>query len=130
MAIRGIRGAISVSRNTKSEIIQATRRLLSRMVAANRIDVEEIASAIFSVTCDLDKEFPAIAARRLGWVYTPLLCTYEIDVEGGLPMCIRVLIHVNTEKKQKEMKHVYLGKARTLRPDLGNRRPGLYYLSS
>ena len=117
--LRGVRGAITVSQNSKEEIIQATRELLAQMVDLNDIFKEEIASCVFSVTQDLDKAFPALAARELGWTYTPLLCTYEMNVPGGLSRCIRVLIHFNTEKSQEAMKHVYLKEAKSLRPDLG-----------
>lgn len=115
MPLRGIRGAITVKNNAKEEIISATKELLQKIFKANRFRVEEVASILFSVTKDLDAEFPAVAARELGWKDTPLLCTYEIDVQGSLPRCIRVLLHVNSDKKQKEMKHVYLKEAVKLR---------------
>ncbi len=115
MHTRGIRGAVTVKSNSKKEIISKTGLLLKRIVAANKIKIEDIASAIFSVTRDLSSEFPATAARKLGWVYTPLLCTYEINVPGSLKKCVRVLLHVNTNKSQKEMNNVYLGDAKKLR---------------
>jgi len=115
MPLRGIRGAITVENNTKEEIVDKTKELLMETASANRIKIEDIASIIFSVTKDLNAEFPAVAARELGWNDTPLLCTYEIDVAGSLPKCIRVLTHVNTERKQGEMKHVYLRGAQNLR---------------
>jgi chorismate mutase len=117
--IRGIRGAISVSKNTKGEIISSTRTLLVKMTGLNKIKVGDIASIIFSATKDLDAEFPAIAARKLGWKNVPLLCTYEVDVPGSLPRCIRVLMHVNSKKSQSAVKHIYLNDAKKLRPDLG-----------
>jgi len=117
MKVRGIRGAITVKANSSKEIISSTEKLLKEMVKANKIKVEDIASAIFSVTRDLDADFPAQAARNLGWSYTPLLCTYEIDVPGGLKKCIRVLLHVNTNKSQKAIKNIYLSEAKNLRPD-------------
>lgn len=115
MPLRGIRGAITVPANAKEEIITATQELLQVMLAENGVRVEEIASAIFSVTKDLNAEFPAAAAREIGWKDTPLLCTYEIDVPGSLQKCIRALLHVNTEKKQADMRHVYLRDAKSLR---------------
>lgn len=115
MALRGIRGAITVENNNSEEIRSATKELLSEIVAANGVEVSDIASVIFSVTKDLNAEFPAAAARELGWNDTPLLCTYEIEVPGSLEKCIRVLLHVNTEKKQEEMKSIYLRKAKNLR---------------
>ena len=115
MSARGIRGATTVSSNTKEEIIAATKELLSEMAKKNQLEVEDILSIIFSSTKDLDAEFPAVAARELGWSETPLLCCSEINVPGSLAKCIRVLLHVNSEKKQKDMKHVYLKEAAKLR---------------
>lgn len=115
--LRGIRGAITVKNNNAEEIKAATRRLLEQMVGANAISVEEIASIIFSVTKDLNAAFPAEAARELGWTATPLLCSYEIDVPKSLRKCVRVLMHVNTDKTQKEIKPIYLEEAQKLRED-------------
>lgn len=129
MAIRGIRGAITVKKNEKDDIAFATEMLLEKIVSLNKLKVEDIASVIFSVTTDLDKEFPAIAARELGWLYTPLMCTIEIPVEGSIKKCIRVLLHVNSEKRQNEMKHVYLEGAQKLRPDLSSKEKDKYYFS-
>jgi chorismate mutase len=129
MNVRGIRGAITVDKNLKSEIVTATELLLKKMVSANKLKVDDIASAIFSVTCDLNAEFPALAARRLGWIYTPLFCTYEIDVLKAVKKCVRVLLHVNTSKKQKDIKNVYLRNAKSLRPDLKVNKRDNYYLS-
>ncbi|MFH1709857.1 MAG: chorismate mutase [bacterium] len=117
--IRGIRGAISVPKNTKDEIVSSTMTLLRKMAGLNKIKAQDIASVVFSMTKDLNAEFPAIAARKLGWKNTPLLCTYEVDVPGSLPRCIRVIMHVNSGKDQSAIKHVYLKDAKKLRPDLG-----------
>ena len=89
MAVRGIRGATTVASNTKQEITEKTREMLETLVRLNDVRVEDVVSAIFSVTDDLDAEFPAVAARKLGWVYTPLFCTLEIPVPGSLRSCIR-----------------------------------------
>lgn len=129
MAIRGVRGAITVDSNTKEEIIERTKELLAAIVEHNHIAVEDIASAIFSVTEDLNAEFPAVAARRLGWLYTPLFCVTEIPVPGSLKRCVRVLLHVNTDRRQEEMKHLYLRDAKKLRPDLESGDAGTFYLS-
>lgn len=118
MYSRGIRGATTVERNTKEEIFSATRELLEALVLRNELNTEDIASAIFTLTADLDAEFPALAARSLGWVEVPLLCTREIPVPGSLGMCIRVLLQVNTERRQSEMQHVYQRRAVVLRPDV------------
>jgi chorismate mutase len=115
MAVRGIRGAITVPANDKTELISATKELLQALVAENGLDVQEIASAIFSTTRDLNAEFPAVAARELGWHDTPLFCSSEIDVPGSLPLCIRILLHVNTDRPQTALRHVYLREAKKLR---------------
>lgn len=119
MTCRGIRGAISVDTNSAEAIIAATRELLERIVAANDLSVEEVASVIFSTTADLDAAYPARAAREMGWADTPLLCVQEMAVVGSLARCIRVLVHWNTDRPPEQIRHVYLGKARALRPDLG-----------
>jgi chorismate mutase len=116
--VRGIRGAVSVSKNDASEIIEATKCLLKQIVMENELNETDMVSIIFTVTSDLNVTFPAVAARELGWVLVPLLCAAEIEVPDSLPGIIRVLMHVNTAKKQQEIKHVYLGEARRLRPDL------------
>jgi chorismate mutase len=124
MSVRGIRGAITASRNDPTTIVAATDRLLRDMVSANRVDAEDIASVLFTTTPDLNAEFPAAAARALGWRKVPLLCGTEIDVPGRLPSCIRVLMLVNTAAAQADVKHIYLEGATRLRPDLsGDENP-------
>lgn len=119
MPVRGIRGAITVEVNSESAILTATRTLLEELGTRNAgFDPQDAASAWFTVTPDLDAVFPAKAARQLGWLAVPLMCSPEIPVPGSLPMCIRVLVHWNTEKRQDEINHVYLEKAQQLRPDL------------
>lgn len=118
--IRGIRGAITVKNNDASGILDATEKLLSEIVKSNGIKVEDIASIIFSATKDLDATFPAEAARKIGWKYVPLLCSNEIDVKGSLKSCIRVLLHVNTDKSQQEIKHIYLEGAKVLREEFSS----------
>src|ERR1044071_9460767 len=100
MMLRGVRGATTVEANTRDEILVATRQLVALMIRLNGIESEHVASAIFSATHDLDAEFSALAARQLGWLDVPLLCTNEIAVPGGLQKCIRVLVHWNTELSQ------------------------------
>jgi chorismate mutase len=118
---RGIRGAISVDRDEMEAIVAATKRLLTEMVASNGVELEEIASVLFSLTPDLHAGFPALAAREMGWVHVPMLHFTEIDVPGALERCIRVLMHVNTRRALDEIEHVYLDKAAGLRPDLAKR---------
>jgi len=118
--VRGIRGAITV-KNTADDICHATTRLLKAVVEANDIDIEDIASIFFTTTPDLNADFPATGARKLGWSHVPLLCAREIDVPHSMPSLIRVLLHVNTTKSQSEIKHQYLEEAAALRPDLMNK---------
>lgn len=117
MRCRGIRGAITVDTNTREAILQAAAELLSQMVAANDVRPEEVASIFFTTTRDLNADFPALAARQMGWNDVALLCAHEMDVPGSLPMCLRILLQVNTEKQADEVVHVYLRGARVLRPD-------------
>ncbi|RSD26503.1 chorismate mutase [Mesobacillus subterraneus] len=117
--IRGIRGAITVNENDEKEIIEAAERLLSETISANEIVPDDVASIFISATEDVDAAFPARALRNIeGWTYVPVMCMQELDVPGSLQKCIRIMIHVNTEKKQTEIKHVYLEGAAGLRPDL------------
>jgi chorismate mutase len=119
--VRGIRGATTVERDSAEEIVAATKRLLNEMVARNGIDLDDIASVLFSLTRDLHAGFPALAAREMGWVHVPMLHFAEIDVPGALGHCIRVLMHVNTTRALEDIEHVYLEKAAGLRPDLTKR---------
>ncbi len=119
MSVRGLRGAISVTGNTSEQIIAATRELLTELLRANSIEgFEDIVSAIFTTTPDLTAAFPAEAARVLGMQHVPLLCASEIAVPHGMPRIIRILLHINTDRTQREVVHVYLGEARKLRPDV------------
>jgi chorismate mutase len=115
---RGVRGATTVDHNTRDELLKATRQLLALMIRQNGIEHEDVASAVFTTTADLNAEFPALAARQLGWIDVPLLCTHEISVPGSLARCVRILIHFNTNKTLDEIHHVYIRDAARLRPDL------------
>jgi|SRR3972149_3909457 chorismate mutase len=119
MTVRGIRGAIAVAQNESGAILDATKELLLAILAANQgLKPADIGSAFFTLTEDLTATYPAQAARDLGWQQVPLLCGREIPVPGGLPRCIRVLIHWNTDLPQDAIQHVYLGEAACLRPDM------------
>lgn len=121
MAVRGIRGATSVADDLPEQVLAATGELLTEVLRANEIeDFEEIVSAIFTTTSDLTSTFPAEAARRLGMNHVPLLCACEIPVPNAMPRCIRVLLHVNTVKRQDEIVHIYLHDAKRLRPDVSS----------
>ena len=114
---RGVRGATTVTENTKEAILEATREMMFIIVRANDMRPEDVASAYFTTTVDLDATYPALAARQLGWYDAALLCGHEMQVPDGLPLCIRVLIHWNTDRRDTEIVHVYLRKAKSLRPD-------------
>ena len=119
MAIRGIRGATTVSADEPDLILQATRELLEEILEENPgMKLEDIGSAWFSVTEDLVSTFPAQGAREMGWGLVPMICAREIPVPGSLPYVIRVLVHWNTDTPQSEITHVYLHNAVKLRPDL------------
>ncbi len=118
MAVRGIRGAITVEKDDKTDIIEATQELLKQIITQNQLLSDDIISIIFTLTPDLRSAFPAAAARAMGLTQVPLLCTQEIPVPGALPHCIRVLIHVNTDKPQDQIRHQFLKAAAQLRPDL------------
>jgi chorismate mutase len=115
---RGIRGATTIEKNNRESIITASKELLEQIVRANNVNIDDIAMVWFTTSCDLNAEFPAVAARDLGWTRTAMLCGHEMNVPGSLPQCIRVLMLVNTDKRNDELVHVYLHKAEKLRPDL------------
>ncbi len=116
--VRGIRGATTVDNNDAVEIREATQELLQMILAENALSTEDLVSAIFTVTPDLNADFPASSARAIGWELVPLLCATEIPVPSGLTHCIRVLLHANTTHSQSEIKHVFLRNAQALRKDL------------
>ena len=116
--LRGVRGATTAISNDPGAIREATRKLLIAMTKANAVSPNDIAAVIFSSTPDLNASFPAAAARELGWNEVPLFGTQEIDCPTGIPLCVRVLILLNTEKSQHEIQSIYQAGAVVLRPDL------------
>ena len=112
---RGLRGATVADQNSRESIALATRQLLEDIVEANSLDVSQIAAIFFTTTSDLNAEFPALAARQLGWSQLALMCGHEMAVPDGLPHCIRTLILVNTDKGPEELIHVYLKGTDSLR---------------
>ncbi len=126
MSVRGIRGATTAALNESHAIVEATEELLRELIVLNEVDVEEVAFAYFTTTPDLDAEFPALAARRLGWVDVPLLCGHDLAVQQpnprGVPMCVRILLLYNTDRKQREMRHAYLRGAQAIKADLDQMR--------
>lgn len=119
MYARGIRGATTVARNDAEEILHATTKLLHEIVVQNAVQPEQIANIWITMTEDLNATFPARAIRAMeGWDLVPLMCAIEIPVKGSLPLCIRLMVTINTDKEQREIRHVYLNEAIALRPDL------------
>ena len=115
--VRGVRGATTAEANTREAILTATNELLQLMIETNQIEPDDVASAIFTTTIDLNADYPALAARALGWHDVALLCMHEMNVPHGLKMCIRILLHWNTAVPAQDVKHVYLRGAVNLRPD-------------
>ena len=115
--MRGIRGATTAEANTREAILAATDELLRLMIGANQLCVDDVASVIFTTTSDLNADYPALAARALGWHDVALMCAHEMNVPHGLPRCIRILIHWNTTRRATEVQHVYIKGAEQLRPD-------------
>lgn len=115
MAVRGIRGATTAPGNNPSDIYQATSELLTEMIDANSVVTGDIASVLFSATADLNSAFPARAARDMGWSKVPLFCHAEIDVPDALPQCIRILMLINTNLDQDQIRHIYLKETVKLR---------------
>ena len=123
MKVRGVRGATTTSSNTQEEILQASQELLTEIVKRNRIEIDDVASIFFSTTPDLNTEFPAVAAREIGFTNAALECLVEMNVQGSLQKCIRILMHINTDLTQQEIQHVYLKDAKSLRVDLSEKQP-------
>ncbi len=123
MPVRGIRGAVNIASNTKDEILTQSRKLLQAIVTANEIDADDIACVIFTLTPDLNADFPAYAARQLGWRDVPLMCARELDVPSAMEKVIRVLMLVNSDIPTSKIAHQYLGDTPKLRPDLAQKGP-------
>ena len=120
MRLRAVRGATTVDEDAKEEILSATAELIEEMIARNDLARDDLVSIVFTATPDLRAVFPAEAARGLGISDVPLLCARELDVEGAMPRCIRVLMHAYTERALQAVRHVYLGDAKKLRSDLAD----------
>jgi chorismate mutase len=123
MTVRGIRGAINIAENSKEEILSRSRELLEAILKANKVKAADIAAAIFTLSPDLNADFPAYAARQMGWTDVPLMCARELDVPGALARVIRVLLLVNSKIPASKIKHQYLGDTPQLRPDLAQKGP-------
>lgn len=118
MAVRAIRGATQVDADEREQILEATAELVTEVMARNELTTDDVISVIFTVTPDLTAEFPALAARKLGFHEVPLLCASEIDVPHALPRAIRLMAHIETDRPRAAMQHVYLRGATALRLDI------------
>ncbi|HJP40960.1 MAG TPA: chorismate mutase [Dehalococcoidia bacterium] len=125
MPVRGIRGATTAENNTREAVLDATRELLAAVIEANDIVPDDVASAWFTTSPDLNAEFPAVVAREdFDWTFVPLMCSHDMSVPGSLPLCVRILLHVNTDLSPQEIKHAYLRGAVALRKDLTEEATG------
>lgn len=121
--IRGIRGATTVANNTKETILVETDRLLRELIRKNDLRPDVVSFVQFTMTSDLDAVYPAVALRSIeGWSFVPMMCLPELNIRDSLQMCIRVMFLVETDKLQKDICHIYLNEASTLRPDLVKKR--------
>jgi chorismate mutase len=118
MKFRGVRGATTIDEDTPEAILTATRELLQAIITANQLNEDDVASIIFTTTPDLRATYPAKAARDLGWNQVALLGCQEMDVPNGVPRCIRILIHWNTDRQADQIQHIFMRGAAVLRPDL------------
>lgn len=117
-AVRAIRGAIQLDRDEREHVLASTRELVSAVLAANALTKDDVISIVFTATPDVRSEFPAVAARELGMGDVPLMCTQELDIEGAMPLVIRLMAHVTTPLRRDQVNHVYLRGAVALRRDL------------
>jgi chorismate mutase len=118
VAVRAVRGAVQVERNDRDEILAGTTELVSEVMTRNQLSTDDVISVLFTATTDLTAEFPALAARKLGFGEVPLLCASEIDVPGALPRVVRLMMHVDIDKARSDIQHVYLRGAAALRVDI------------
>ena len=117
-AVRGLRGATTVDADTAEQVMERTQTLLLRMLERNGVGKDDLISILFTATDDIHSVFPAAAARAIGFGDVPLICARELDVDAGTPLCIRVLMHLITDKARGELHHIYLEGAKGLRDDL------------
>lgn len=116
--VRALRGATTLADDTREQVIDRTRELITELFARNDLDEDDLISVVFTATHDVSAAFPAEAARQSGITHVPLLCARELDIDGAIPRCIRVLVHAYTPREPAELRHVYLRGARQLRTDL------------
>ena len=117
-SVLALRGAITLERDEKDHLLERVERLLGEMLERNEVDHDDLISILFTATPDVHSAFPALAARRMGLGDVPLICAQELDIDGGMPLCVRILVHLQTDRTRGELHHVYLEDARGLRDDL------------
>lgn len=117
-SVLALRGAITLERDERDHLLDRVERLLTEMMGRNELTHDDIISILFTATDDVHSVFPAVAARRMGLGDVPLICARELDIDGGMPLCVRVLMHITTERRREDLRHVYLEQARALRDDL------------
>lgn len=117
-SVLALRGAITLERDEREHLLVRVQQLLSEMLDRNGIEHDDLISILFTATPDVHSAFPAAAARSMGLGDVPLICAQELDVEGAMPLCVRVMIHLRTERRREDLRHVYLERARSLRDDL------------
>lgn len=117
-SVLALRGAITLERDERAHLLERVQRLLAEMLERNGVHHDDLISILFTATPDVHSVFPAVAAREMGLGDVPLICAQELDIEGSMPLCIRVLLHLNTERRRDQLRHVYLEGARSLRDDL------------
>ena len=116
--VAALRGAITLERDEREHMLERVTRLLTEIMDRNGLEHDDLISILFTATDDLHSAFPALAARQLGMGDVPLICARELDIDGGMPRCVRVMIHITTDRPRSELRHVYLEDARALRDDL------------
>lgn len=118
MSVLALRGAITLERDEREHLVERVQRLLAEMLERNDVGHDDLISILFTATPDVHSAFPAAAARAMGLGDVPLICAQELDIDGGMPLCIRVMMHVTTDRRREDLRHVYLEQARGLRDDL------------
>ena len=117
-SVLALRGAITLERDERDHLVERVQRLLSEMLERNGVHHDDLISILFTATPDVHSGFPAAAARSMGLGDVPLICAQELDIDGAMPLCIRVMMHLTTSRRRDELRHVYLEQARGLRDDL------------
>ena len=117
-SVLALRGAITLERDERDHLIERVTRLLAEMMSRNGVEHDDLISILFTATSDVHSGFPAVAAREMGLGDVPLMCAQELEIDGAMPLCVRVMMHLTTTRARSELRHVYLEQARSLRDDL------------